>query len=359
MGAETEQKTQDTDADEYLAFLTLQPLSSPIDGFGSPSVPHPLPPSDRTLRSQSVRTSPRLQLVSSNMLSQGRTTRSGSIIPMGPSTAGLEEVDELDEFDDQLPADLDYRVSIVSVEVCDMLEAESLRMSSRRRDQMTVANSKNVAGSIGGGNGHASVSSHKRPRPTFGGSNRRADVIDLREISPPPSSQPDKRAKKIHGPANADGCINSEHGWDKDVLADSAAVGAALSSELANSAAPRQSQPSLCAIRVETTNGNEAEVIPSTQPLSKHSSSSADTTRSDNDNSNSSDDDVVLVAESQTIKTFGPSANVIAAISKAEQAVAELKETYAGEMARIRVELVERDVLIDGLRARFRKQMSK
>lgn len=110
MSAETEQKTQDTDADEYLAFLTLQPLSSPIDGFGSPSVPHPLPPSDRTLRSQSVRTSPRLQLVSSNMLSQGRTTRSGSIIPMGPSTAGLEEVDELDEFDDQLPADLDCKL---------------------------------------------------------------------------------------------------------------------------------------------------------------------------------------------------------------------------------------------------------
>ncbi|GAC97862.1 DEHA2C12298p [Pseudozyma hubeiensis SY62] len=87
-------------------------LSSPIDVFGSPSLLAQLPPSDRTLRSQSSSNPPRLQLVSSSVVSVSANTRRGRSMPTRPSMAEEEEVDELDEFADQMAVDLDCKFAV-------------------------------------------------------------------------------------------------------------------------------------------------------------------------------------------------------------------------------------------------------
>lgn len=103
MSAETKQTTQDAYPSPLL------PPSSPIDGFGSPSLLALPPPADRTRRSQSSNEPPRLQLASSSTVGQDISTRSGSILPAQPQAVEEEEVDELDEFDDQMPAELDRK----------------------------------------------------------------------------------------------------------------------------------------------------------------------------------------------------------------------------------------------------------
>lgn len=358
------------------------PFSSPIDVFGSPSLLAQLPPSDRTLRSQSSSNLPRLQLVSSSVVSVSADTRRGNSMPTRPSMTEDEEVDELDEFADQMAVDLDCKFAVslggstiverrtdrdatleLLVEVCDRLEAESLGSIMQRRDQMSSATQ--TGGSV-------PTPSQKRPRPSSVGPRAR-DVIDLRETSPVPASQPNKRAKQSDTLADADRPIKPyfQEDFVREALAKSKGVRPASPPEPSHISDPRvQKPPTILTPRQVSQpiigSSNTVQSAPQPQPTNRGGGSSSRTVVSDdhaNSNStgsSSSDGDLPLAAiTNYSMKAFEASAEVLTAIFQMDEAVAKLKTAYEGEVQRMQAELVERDVLIDGLRARLRRKGSK
>ncbi|GAC97863.1 general repressor of transcription [Pseudozyma hubeiensis SY62] len=233
----------------------------------------------------------------------------------------------------------------------------------QRRNQMDSATQS--GGSI-------PTSSQKRPRPSSAGARIR-DVIDLRETSPAPASQPNKRAKQSDTLADADRPIKPyfQEDFVREALAKSKGVRPASPPEPSHISDPRvQKAPAIPTSRQvsQPINGSSNTVPSASQPqptnLGGGSSSrtvvSDDHANSNSTGSSSSDGDIPLAATSNhSIRAFEASAEVLAAIFQMDVAVAKLKTAYEGEVRRMQAELVERDVLIDGLRARLRRKGSK
>lgn len=255
-----------------------------------------------------------------------------------------------------------------------MLEAESLRTATQRREQadLAICNStttsfRTSAGTSSGSGTSSSGSTQKRcrPSPVRG---EITEIIDLREASPAPSSSqsPNKRAKQSPKPRNDGDPITPYFREDRVRAILARCKGPRTPSppeplHLTN-ARSSQLQPSPSAVQpivIDTSTKRKS----ASQPFAgKLGTSSIQTSRKNKGNSSgSSDDDVPLAAALRgSLKAFNPSSSaVLTALYNADKAVAELKETYAQEMQRVQAALVERDVLIDRMRATIRKKGSK
>ncbi|CBQ70157.1 conserved hypothetical protein [Sporisorium reilianum SRZ2] len=351
MSAETTHQPQGADPSPQ------QPPSSPIDGFGSPSLLTLPPPLDRSTRSQSSsHLPPRLDLVSSSTMSQAKST-SGSAMRPRAANEVEEEVDELDEFDADAPNELDF-------EVCDKLEAESLRAATQRREQSASANS------LGGGGSGTSASPQKRTRTPSMLSH--TQVIDLRDTSPEPPTQQPKRSK-TQKPADDGGPLTPffEEEWVRDVLAKSKGVRAFSPPEPIGGPGlnAREPQQSPASHAPRKSNGQTAVQgkAPSQRHPAQQGSGSTDLTAFRNtgsgnisSSSSSSDEDTPLAATLRaSMAVLNESAPRRAAMAKIVNAVAELDAACEREVESIKVKLVERDLVINALRARLRKRPSK
>ncbi|CDS81974.1 uncharacterized protein SPSC_00156 [Sporisorium scitamineum] len=325
------------------------PPSSPIDGFGSPSLLTLPPPVDRSTRSQSSTNPPRLDLISYSAMSQVQSICSSTMRLRKPTEE--EEVDELDEFDADAPNELDF-------ELCDKLEAESLRTASQRREQSVSANSTGV-----GGSGSTRTSQKRTRTPSI----LNNQVIDLRDTSPELSTQLHKRFKtQKRGDDGEPIKPYFEKDWVKDLLAKSNGVRAFSPLETAGPlSGGREPQQSPASQAARNINGRTAA---QGRPASQHnvvkegsSSSNVTAFRTTGSGSNSSSDGDIplaapLIASMAVLDQTGPRQK---AITKVVKAVAELNGAYEHEVESMKMKLMERDVVIDALRAQLRKRPSK
>ncbi|KAF6767228.1 hypothetical protein PSEUBRA_003360 [Kalmanozyma brasiliensis GHG001] len=357
--------------------LSQQPPSSPIDGFGSPSLLTLPPPVDRSIRSQSSSAPPRLHLASSGGMNQSRSARSSSLLPRPSAPELEEEVDELDEFDAQPSIDLDS-------DEFERLEADSLRMATQQPHRKAVpavdpVNSSNAL----------VIHPQASQKRSF------SSAIDRRETLAESSMQSHKRAK-VGQPADAATAIKPfkpffEEEWVKELL-----------SESEGPRAPSPAEPSFTSGLCKLSGSQEEPIVihdtyvpsPATQPANQPATqpaflpafqpatqpatrkpckssarpcavSAASRTHArkrasfNNDHSSSDDDDVPLASLGALNGAAGDPAPILAAISKVENAVAELKKAYENEVDGMKVKLFEREILIDKLRAQQRKKPSK
>ncbi|SPO29172.1 uncharacterized protein UTRI_06121 [Ustilago trichophora] len=311
MSAEIQAATNAEESAEH-AFSQQHAPSSPIDAYGTPILLTATPPTSNSSRSQSSSV-PRLQLASTAAVADGsegakKNQQQASI---------SEEVDELDEFDSQLPIQLDP-------EMCEKLEAESLRTAQQS----------------------SASSSKKRTRQPPLSDPR--EVIDLREDSPPPPSAQPRKKVKDQRPAGP----FFQQEWVQTLLTTSKGV-----------RPPSPPEPEigtlLPAARQTRSNRDVTEHAVALQSATTQTIS-GDTNASGNSNSSSgssSDEDIplatLLTPSQANNKNNVKQTPVQTAISKVEEAVEELKLVYERELACLRGQLAERELMVDQLRAKL------
>ncbi|SPO29849.1 uncharacterized protein UTRI_06121_B [Ustilago trichophora] len=316
MSAETQAATNAEASDEPV-LLQQHPSSSPIDAYGTPILLTATPPPSNSSRCQSS-SMPRLQLSSTAAVADGREGAKKNILQAPAS----EEVDELDEFDSQLPIQLDP-------DMCERLEAESLRAAQ----QSQASSSKKRT--------HQSPLSNVR------------EVIDLREDSPPPpSAQPRKKAKEQQ---SAGPFFQQE--WVQTLLTTSKGV-----------RPPSPPEPvigTLLPVAKQTSSNGNVTELPTAHQSATTPTISGDTNASANFNTSSesnSDEDTPLanlLTLCQTNKNNAKQTPVQTAISKVKEAVEELKLVYERELACLKGQLAERELMVDQLRAKLRCRIKR
>ncbi|TKY88021.1 hypothetical protein EX895_003117 [Sporisorium graminicola] len=342
-------------------------LSSPIDVFDSPSLLTLPPPGNRIRSSQSSSHPSRLGLVSFSTMSQTKSIGDSAVLLRGP-TEEEEEVDELDEFDAHAPNELDF-------ELCDQLEAESLLTATQSCEQLASTNK------ISSGSG-SSRSPQKRTRtPSLLNSTQ---VIEIRDTSPKPRVQQPKRSKTQKSANDNAGSLKPffEEDWVKDLLANSKGVRAFSPPEFAgpslNAREPQQPPASQAARDLEGVparaksvsqpahaqqGSTKSVVVAIRSNTGSGNSSSSSAIRIGNsvgNNSSSSDEDTLLANSYRvSLTALDHSSPRRVATTKVVEAVAELNLACQREAESLEVKLMERDLVIDGLRAQLRKRSSK